>query len=784
MAASNSIGQLQIEISASSDAAARNIRALSESLRDLRKSLPTATNSNKIKEFSDSVKSIDNEAANKLNRLAKALERLSALGKARIPKDLGDNLRNVTLSVQFISDDAIARLDSMTRSLQRLANVDLKNVSSSLRGIKPEISTPQQPLVPQEAAVETSSVDTATEKVKELVREKEKLEEKTKLRIDAKDADKAKSKVGSLWNSLKRVAFYMAVRTALKILSDAFKEGLENAYEYTKVMGGDLAPALDRISSASLKLKNQLGAALSELITAIEPFVTWLLNGLAEIAKWLTKIFAMISAVVNGEKTYLVANDVEKSWKDADKAAKEYKRTLIGIDEINRLNAEPESEPKISDMFHEEQLPDWVKLRDFAFPLTSMKDLKESMPSEDDFIVWGNGFDELFNKITKIPPLLDSGGASAIKFENAFNDLIDAIKKLPIPTIMIPVVFGNPVTLFQSLLNSLRNYASSGINIPVIVGDPLPQLEAVYKAVQQFAHLFIQVAFKIANPIPEIQALYNKIMSYTPMTLEIAIKTPDVKPIVDAISQVPKAIWTAAQAIAAASIVISLSYGGGIAAVVTETAIGVAAISASYVGMQKAIEGAVLGSTLALSGLTAQTQLCFPIMQQQLLLTGSVIEVFGVALDNGTKKLEKFINTVNQLKSITIDIPALLSLQSSKKIGVYGGGRGGGFALPGYASGGFPEDGLFMANHNEMIGAFTNGRTAVANNDQIVEGISEGVSWANAGVIGAINQLIAVVQQIDPTIELDGLTVSRQLHRYNRQVSKEAGGSLVVEAMA
>ena len=30
-----------------------------------------------------------------------------------------------------------------------------------------------------------------------------------------------------------------------------------------------------------------------------------------------------------------------------------------------------------------------------------------------------------------------------------------------------------------------------------------------------------------------------------------------------------------------------------------------------------------------------------------------------------------------------------------------------------------------MANHNELVGRFSNGRTAVANNDQIAEGIEE-----------------------------------------------------------
>lgn len=51
-------------------------------------------------------------------------------------------------------------------------------------------------------------------------------------------------------------------------------------------------------------------------------------------------------------------------------------------------------------------------------------------------------------------------------------------------------------------------------------------------------------------------------------------------------------------------------------------------------------------------------------------------------------------------------------------------------SLPKFATGGFPEDGVFMANHNELVGKFSNGKTAVANNNQIVEGIKQGVTQA------------------------------------------------------
>lgn len=82
------------------------------------------------------------------------------------------------------------------------------------------------------------------------------------------------------------------------------------------------------------------------------------------------------------------------------------------------------------------------------------------------------------------------------------------------------------------------------------------------------------------------------------------------------------------------------------------------------------------------------------------------------------------------------------------KVGVYSDGqsisyKGGGGSLrmyPQFADGGFPEgeNGLFYANSNELVGKFTNGKTAVANNNQIVEGIRRGVADANKDVVRAI----------------------------------------------
>lgn len=82
--------------------------------------------------------------------------------------------------------------------------------------------------------------------------------------------------------------------------------------------------------------------------------------------------------------------------------------------------------------------------------------------------------------------------------------------------------------------------------------------------------------------------------------------------------------------------------------------------------------------------------------------------------------------------------------------------------LPKFAYGGFPEDGLFMANHNELVGQFSNGKTAVANNAQIVQGISAGVYNAVSSAM-ARNNNSNNTGYIANTIVVDGEVIARTI---------------------
>lgn len=91
-------------------------------------------------------------------------------------------------------------------------------------------------------------------------------------------------------------------------------------------------------------------------------------------------------------------------------------------------------------------------------------------------------------------------------------------------------------------------------------------------------------------------------------------------------------------------------------------------------------------------------------------------------------------------------------------------------SIPRLATGGFVDEGqLFIANEAgaEMVGAMGR-RTVVANNEQIVEGISAGVTVANDGVIAAIYALMNIIEDKDLSVSIGDDVIGRSYDRYSR----------------
>lgn len=154
------------------------------------------------------------------------------------------------------------------------------------------------------------------------------------------------SKLNNLVANFKRILFYRAIRTIIKELGDAMREGEENAYWYSKTIGDAthyISEAYDTFASASAVMKNQVGAAWATLFANIEPIITKIVELVTRAAEVVTMFFAKLG----GKNTYLKAIDYGKEWAETteqgSEAAKEWRNQLMGFDEINRLEAPTDS---------------------------------------------------------------------------------------------------------------------------------------------------------------------------------------------------------------------------------------------------------------------------------------------------------------------------------------------------------------------------------------------------------------------------------------------------------
>ena len=73
-------------------------------------------------------------------------------------------------------------------------------------------------------------------------------------------------------------------------------------------------------------------------------------------------------------------------------------------------------------------------------------------------------------------------------------------------------------------------------------------------------------------------------------------------------------------------------------------------------------------------------------------------------------------------------------------------------------------------------------KTAVANNDQIVEGISAGVSIANDGVIAAIYALLNAVEDKDMSVVIGDNEIGQSYDRYKEKRGRQVSTGVFANA--
>lgn len=151
----------------------------------------------------------------------------------------------------------------------------------------------------------------------------------------SESATKATGKLGSLLSSVKRIAMYRLIRSAIKAVTEGFSEGIKNAYAWAQANGDAFQQVMDTYATRVNYLKNTLGALASTVLTALLPAFMQMTNFLIAGINYVNEFIAKIT----GQDSYLRAREVAIGFADAtDDAAnaqKKLNQQLMKFDELN-----------------------------------------------------------------------------------------------------------------------------------------------------------------------------------------------------------------------------------------------------------------------------------------------------------------------------------------------------------------------------------------------------------------------------------------------------------------
>lgn len=150
-------------------------------------------------------------------------------------------------------------------------------------------------------------------------------------------ANKAAAIFGQSWKRLGRFLQYKALSMAFRHIASSMQTGLANLYSYSKALGGEYASALDRAKGASVSFGNSLAATIAPAIVALIPTIQTVVGWINTLLNSLAQLFA----ILGGQTYFLKAADGATDYaKAAGGAGKANKDLLASFDQLHIIQSE------------------------------------------------------------------------------------------------------------------------------------------------------------------------------------------------------------------------------------------------------------------------------------------------------------------------------------------------------------------------------------------------------------------------------------------------------------
>lgn len=625
------------------------------------------------------------------------------------------------------------------------------------------------------------------------------------------DANKG---LGSMMHTIGRMAKLMVLRQTIRALIKAMQEGLKSAYAFNSMAGGEMSAALDKLQSAAVQARGALGSAFGEILANVAPALIAIKNLIITVAN----AFAQLMAVLGGRSTYTKAVASSEKWAKATetgaKAAKEWKNQLMGFDEINRLE-EPsetgggssgndpyegafelvEAQNEWAKQFREITL-DWLNNLNFEPLLEQFEKLKKAAKDfagiVDDALYWA--YTEVLLPlgkwtIEKGAPAAIEALASALAFLNTVLRWLQPYALWIYENWLKPIAnwagdkFVDTMNKISKIFDDLTKYFED------LQKQDLTLPEAITKIFKDLKKAIIDQDWDaIGTDLGQkIIDTFNAAATWAKANINSVDWDSLVQACFEAIGAAFAAGWRVldkASTELAKKLIQKYDKNGN--GRVDMQDIGKALVQGVYDGMKLILQdfgGWVIDNVF--KPIVKGFKDAFGIHSPSTVfaeLGGYLMDGLGEGMKNNFNPVQTAVDAVKQAISgiastVSGAISSVYSLYNESyratlqmnqlnsatatHISMSGnvhGGSGGAFA-----EGGFPDTGeLFVARESgpELVGSIGN-RTAVANNDQIIAGIRQ-------GVFEAVTQAMSNQSGGEVVLKLDGDVLAKGVTRYQR----------------
>lgn len=391
---------LEFQIQSDSDKAAKGVDALADSFEKLKKSLKGNAGLNGVSKKLEAINSAKDKLTGmeKLESLVKALNQLNTV---KVSPTISKRLTEIGTALDSLTWSDIEKVEDLAKALQSMQGLQVPNLRGLTSGRRTSSanSAPAPATAPAStgasaagagaaAAAATSGMTQYTQSVtgantatngfmntlrnlggvfsrafsalggatlKGLKGSLNGISSAAKAAISAgkklgstfgsklaAQVKKTTSGLGKLGYAFKQVLLYQGLSSLIYGFANAMKEGINNLYQYSSLMGGQFKSSMDSLATSFQYLKNSMGAMVSPIINALAPAIDFLIDKFVALLNIVNQFFARLT----GASTYTAAKKSAASYGDtisdtagtAKKAAKEIKDATTGIDELNIIS--------------------------------------------------------------------------------------------------------------------------------------------------------------------------------------------------------------------------------------------------------------------------------------------------------------------------------------------------------------------------------------------------------------------------------------------------------------